>query len=97
MARALTSYPTFEDATRAADAMGALRDELRRHLAHEEDAALPYVVDHLSAQWPAFEAQQRKDTGLSGLTRLLPWLLTTRTWCGPTGCAIRCRRRCSPW
>lgn len=75
MARALTSYPTFEDATRAADAMGALRDVLRAHLSHEEDAALPYVIDHLSAQWPAFEAQQRRDSGLSGLTRFLPWVL----------------------
>jgi hypothetical protein len=72
---ALTSYPTFEDATRAADAMGALRGELRAHLAHEEDAAVPYVMVHLGEQWPAFEAQMRKDAGLSGLTRFLPWLL----------------------
>jgi hypothetical protein len=55
--------------------MGALRDVLRAHLSHEEDAALPYVIDHLSAQWPAFEAQQRRDSGLSGLTRFLPWVL----------------------
>jgi iron-sulfur cluster repair protein YtfE (RIC family) len=74
-AHALTSYPTFEDATRAADSMGALRGELRMHLAHEEDAAVPYVIVHLGEQWPAFEAQVRKDAGLSGMTRFLPWLL----------------------
>ena len=75
IALALTSYPTFEDATRAADATGALRGELRAHLAHEEDAAVPYVIVHLGEQWPAFEARQRKDAGLSGLTRFLPWVL----------------------
>jgi hypothetical protein len=76
MIRALTYYPTFEDATRAADAMGALRGELRAHLEHEEDAALPYVVDHLGAQWWAmFEAGQRKETGRSAVTRFLPWVL----------------------
>jgi iron-sulfur cluster repair protein YtfE (RIC family) len=72
---ALTPYPTFEDATRAADAMGALRGELRAHLAHEEEAAVPYVIVHLGEQWPGFEARQRKEAGLSGLTRFLPWLL----------------------
>jgi hypothetical protein len=75
MVRALTYYPTFEDATRAADAVGALRSELRAHLEHEEGAALPYVVDHLGPQWAAFEARQRKDAGRSGLTRFLPWVL----------------------
>lgn len=72
MVRALTSYPTFEDASRAADAMGALRGELRAHLAREEEAALPYVVEHLGPHWPAFEAGQR---GMARLTRFLPWLL----------------------
>ncbi|HKF32218.1 MAG TPA: hemerythrin domain-containing protein [Jatrophihabitantaceae bacterium] len=76
MVRALTYYPTFEDATRAADAMGALRSELRAHLQHEEDAALPYVADHLGPNWWAvFEARQRKEAGPSGLTRFLPWVL----------------------
>jgi hemerythrin-like domain-containing protein len=76
MIRALTYYPTFEDATRAADAMGALRGELRAHLQHEESAALPYVVDHLgTAWWDVFEARQRKEAGRSGLTRFLPWIL----------------------
>lgn len=72
MARALTSYPTFEDATRAADAMGALRGELRAHLEHVADAALPYVVEHLGEQWPPFPVRQR---GVAGLTRFLPWVL----------------------
>ncbi|HEY7047340.1 MAG TPA: hemerythrin domain-containing protein [Jatrophihabitantaceae bacterium] len=75
LARALTSYPTFEDASRAADAMGALRGELRAHLDHEEKAALPYVIDHLGRQWPEFEARQRRTAGVSGLTRFLPWVL----------------------
>jgi hypothetical protein len=72
MARALTSYPTFEDATRAADVTGALRGELRTHLAHVADAALPYVVEHLGGRWPAFMVRQR---GMAGLTRFLPWVL----------------------
>ena len=75
LTRALTSYPTFEDASRAADAVGALRSELRIHLSHEEDAALPYVIDHLGEQWPAFEERQRRDAGFSALTRFLPWVL----------------------
>ena len=75
LVRALTSYPTFEDASRAADVMGALRGELRAHLEHEEKAALPYVIDHLGAQWPAFEEGQRRGAGVSGLTRFLPWVL----------------------
>ena len=75
MTRALTSYPTFEDATRAADIVGALRGELRAHLAHEEAAAMPYIVDHLGPHWDAFEARQRKAAGVSGLTRFLPWVL----------------------
>jgi iron-sulfur cluster repair protein YtfE (RIC family) len=75
LTRALTSYPTFEDASRAADATGALRDEIRAHLEHEEAAVLPYIVDHLGEHWPAFEARQRKDAGISGLTRFLPWVL----------------------
>jgi hemerythrin-like domain-containing protein len=76
MVRALTYYPTFEDATRAADAMGALRGELRAHLQHEEAAVLPYVVDHLGPEWwAAFEARQRKQVGRSELTRFLPWVL----------------------
>jgi hypothetical protein len=75
MARALTSYPTFEDASRAADAVGGLRGELRAHLDHEETGVLPYVVDHLGEQWDAFEQRQRKEAGLAGLTRFMPWLL----------------------
>jgi iron-sulfur cluster repair protein YtfE (RIC family) len=76
MVRALTYYPTFEDATRAADAIGALRGELRAHLVHEESAVLPYVIDHLGAQWWAvFEERQRKEGGVSWLTRFLPWVL----------------------
>jgi hypothetical protein len=76
MVRALTYYPTFEDATRAADAMGALRGQLRAHLQHEEGAVLPYVVDHLGPEWwAAFEARQRKQVGRSELTRFLPWVL----------------------
>jgi iron-sulfur cluster repair protein YtfE (RIC family) len=74
-ARALTSYPSFEDATRAADAMGALRDELGAHLTHEERAVVPYIVDHLGPHWAAFEARHRKQAGLAGLTRFLPWVL----------------------
>ena len=75
MARSLTSYPTFEDASRAADAVGGLRGELRAHLEHEETGVLPYVVDHLGAQWDEFERRQRKEAGLAGLTRFMPWLL----------------------
>jgi hypothetical protein len=75
MGRALTSYPTFEDASRAADAVGGLRGELRQHLEHEESGVLPYVVDHLGEQWTAFEERQRKDAGIAGFTRFLPWLL----------------------
>lgn len=76
MVRALTYYPTFEDATRAADATGALRGELRAHLEHEESAALPYVADHLGAQWWSyFAARQRSQAGRSGVTRFLPWVL----------------------
>ena len=75
MARALTSYPTFEDASRAGDAVGGLRGQLRAHLEHEETGVLPYVVDHLGEQWAAFEQRQRKETGLAGLTRFMPWLL----------------------
>lgn len=72
LARALTSYPTFEDASRAADAMGALRGELRAHLQHVAEAVLPYVVERLGEQWPAFAVRRR---GVAGLTRFLPWVL----------------------
>ena len=75
VARALTSYPTFEDASRAADAVGGLRTELRDHLEHEEFEALPYIVDHLGEHWATFEEGQRKAAGRSGLTRFLPWVL----------------------
>ncbi len=75
IARALTSYPTFEDASRAADAMGGLRTELRDHLEHEEFEALPYIVDHLGEHWATFEERQRKDAGRRGMTSFLPWVL----------------------
>jgi hypothetical protein len=75
LSRALTSYPTFEDASRAADAVGGLRTELRDHLEHEEFEALPYIVDHLGEHWPKFEEDQRKASGRGGLNRFLPWVL----------------------
>jgi hypothetical protein len=75
LARALTSYPTFEDASRAADALGGLRNLLCDHLEHEEFEALPYIVDHLGAHWPAFEREQRRSAGVGGFTRFLPWVL----------------------
>ncbi len=75
VALALTPYPTFEDAGRAADAVGALRGDLLEHLEHEESGVLPYVVDHLGEHWDAFEQRQRKEAGLAGLTRFMPWLL----------------------
>ncbi len=75
LARSLTSYPTFEDASRAADAVGGLRTVLRDHLEHEEFEALPYIVDHFGDHWTQFEERQRKDAGRSGLTRFLPWVL----------------------
>jgi hemerythrin-like domain-containing protein len=75
MAQALTPYPTFEDASRAADAVGGLRGELRAHLEHEEFGALPYIVDHLGSRWDEFEERQRKDAGVAGLTRFMPWVL----------------------
>lgn len=73
--QALTSYPTFEDATRAADIVGALRGEVRANLKHEEEAAVPYIEEHLGVMWAAFEERQRRGSGRSGLVRFLPWLL----------------------
>lgn len=72
---ALTSYPTFEDATRAADIVGALRGEVRAHLKHEEEAVVPYIEEHLGAEWAAFEERQRRESGRPGLIRFLPWVL----------------------
>ena len=75
MALAYTSYPTFEDARRAVAAVGVLRDMLCEHFDHEEFEALPYIAEHLGEHWTEFEDRQRKDAGLLGLTRFLPWVL----------------------
>ena len=88
VARALTSYPTFEDASRAADAIGGLRTELRDHLEHEEFEALPYIVDHLGEHWATFEEGQRKAAGRSEFDQV-PALGARRCRSGPRGLVAR--------
>lgn len=54
----------------------ALTTELAGHLGHEERDALPLISRSLTrADWQAFEASQRRKTGLRGAAEFLPWLL----------------------
>jgi hemerythrin-like domain-containing protein len=65
---------------RLGDTVDALTTELTGHLAHEERDALPLINRSLTrADWRAFEASQRRRTGLRGAAEFLPWLLDGST------------------
>jgi Hemerythrin HHE cation binding domain len=57
-----------------------LADALAAHCAHEEELALPLVVDLLTAEeWTAFGNEQRRQLGLRGAATFFPWLLDGAT------------------
>jgi len=65
---------------RLGDIVDAFTTELTGHLAHEERDALPLINRVLTrADWRAFEASQRRKTGLRGAAEFLPWLLDGTT------------------
>jgi hemerythrin-like domain-containing protein len=52
----------------------ATREGLGRHLAHEEEAALPLAQRHLpAAEWAAAEEAARRSTSARQLAFLVPW------------------------
>lgn len=59
--------------------VAALAGPLALHLTHEEEDALPYIAGHLAGVWHEFEARQRREAGLRGLLRFLPWALDDAT------------------
>jgi iron-sulfur cluster repair protein YtfE (RIC family) len=59
----------------ALDALTALVEPLTSHLAHEEQAAVPLAEEYLADFLPGFEQRRRKEAGLRGLTRFMPWVL----------------------
>lgn len=49
---------------------------LRAHMLHEENEALPLLERTLGAPgWSAFGVEARKQTGVRGASRMLPWVL----------------------
>jgi iron-sulfur cluster repair protein YtfE (RIC family) len=70
---------TPDDATRdrLAAQLTTVRDDLTRHLAHEETEALPLVQAHLpEAEWVASEKAAQKSFGLREVAFLVPWAAT---------------------
>ncbi|OAR22556.1 hypothetical protein A8W25_23340 [Streptomyces sp. ERV7] len=56
--------------------IAAVADKLAHHLDHEERAALPIVLEVLSAQeYDTFGAEQRRMLGLKGGALYFPWVL----------------------
>ncbi|HEX3490970.1 MAG TPA: hemerythrin domain-containing protein [Streptosporangiaceae bacterium] len=56
--------------------VAALADTLTRHMAHEEDEALPLVAAHLGgAGWAAFGKQAGRSQGLRGAAEFFAWML----------------------
>jgi len=54
----------------------ALADGLTGHMAHEEDAALPLVAEHLGQPgWTAFGRQAGRAQGLGGAAEFFAWLV----------------------
>jgi hypothetical protein len=79
-----------------------LRTALVRHCHHEEDDAMPLVVDNLTAgEWTAFGTEQRRQLGLRGASSFIPWVLdgaadeTQRTVLGMLPPPVRLLYRCT--
>jgi hypothetical protein len=68
----------FEDGDlgQVADNVSQLRTELRAHMLHEENEALPLLERTLGAEgWAAFGAAARKQGGMKVAATMLPWSL----------------------
>ncbi len=58
------------------DRLRALRRELRAHMLHEENEALPLLERTLGAEgWDAFATEAHKQGGMSAAATMLPWSL----------------------
>lgn len=75
MAKMVTA-PAPAAQERLAESLGRLRDVLEAHLHHEESDAIPLVRRYITkADLDAIDAAQRREAGLDGARRFLPWLL----------------------
>lgn len=72
---AMSTTGTPEGLRAAAAAVSELAGPLTAHLAHEEAGAVPLAARHLGDYLPGFEARRRREAGLGGLTRFMPWVL----------------------
>lgn len=74
---AMAQDPRAEVRERLVDDLAAIRENLHRHLAHEETEALPLVQRYLTPEeWRASETAAKKSFGLRQLGFLVPWAAT---------------------
>ncbi|NEK57563.1 hemerythrin domain-containing protein [Geodermatophilus sabuli] len=77
---AMAARPDDATRERLAAQLATVRDDLTRHLAHEETDALPLLQAHLpEAEWAASERAAQKSFGLRDVAFLVPWAATGLT------------------
>lgn len=70
---ALVTHPQPASAAAAADQIRAFRDVATAHLAHEESAAVPLILEAFSDEaWQEFQRRRQRDPGTDAF---LPWVL----------------------
>ena len=70
---ALVTHPHRETAAMAAAELRAFREVVTAHLAHEEKAAVPLILEAFSDEaWQEFQGRRQQDPGTDAF---LPWVL----------------------